>query len=83
MITEQKAVERAWELVHRDGLAVRGVRSVQMDSAPGFLPDWASRGKVWEVVFDLDIPPNCVQSPDILVIIVDPETGEAAAVESL
>ena len=83
MITKQQAIERAWDLVRRDRLAVRGVRSVALDAAPSFEPEWQSRGDIWKVIFDLDIPPNCVQSPDILVIIVDRETGEAAGIELL
>jgi len=83
MITEQEAVERAWELLRREQIRVRGLRSAQMAAAPRFLPEWAARGEVWEAVFDLDIPPNCVMSPDIAVIIVDRETGEAESVELL
>lgn len=83
MITEKEAIERAWELVRRENLRVRDVRSAREAQAPAFLPNWASRGQVWRVVFDLDIPPDCVMSPDILVIIVDQQTGEAAGVDSL
>jgi hypothetical protein len=79
MITEQEAVKRAWELVDREKIRVRGLRSAKMGIAPGFLPGWASRGEVWEVVFNLAVPPG--MSPDIAAIIVDCETGEAATVE--
>lgn len=79
MITEQEAVKRAWELVNREKIRVRGLRSAKMGVAPGFLPDWAARGDVWEVVFDLNVPPG--MSPDIAAIIIDRETGEATMVE--
>jgi hypothetical protein len=83
MINENEAIERAWELVRRENLRVRQVRFVRKTQAPTFLPDWTSRGQVWQVVFDLDIPPDRVMSPDTLEIIVDQETGEAAGVDSL
>jgi hypothetical protein len=79
MITEKQAVEHAWNLVHRERIRVRGFRSAHMDAAPAFLPEWAARGDVWKVVFDLDVRPG--MSPDLAVIIVDRETGEAATVE--
>jgi hypothetical protein len=79
MITEQEAVTRAWELVNRERIRVRGLRSAKMGVAPGFLPQWAARGDVWEVIFNLNVPPG--MSPDIAAIIVDRETGEAATVE--
>ena len=65
------------------GYASAVMRSVHKSSAPTFLPEWASRGDVWDVAFDLDIPPDRVQSPDIAVIMVDCETGEAASFELL
>ena len=83
MITEQEAIERAWELVRREQLRVRDVRSVCETPAPEFLPEWASRGNVWSVVFDLDVPPDVIRSPDLLEIIVDRETGEATGIEGL
>lgn len=83
MTTEKEAIQLAWELVRREKLRVRDVRFVRETQAPAFLPDWASRGQVWQVVFDLDIPPDRVMSPDTLEIIVDQQTGEAAGVDSL
>jgi hypothetical protein len=82
MITEKEAIERAWDLVRRESLRVRDVRSVRQTQAPMSLPDWASRGQVWRVVFDKDIPPDRVICPDILTVIVDRETGEAVVLAS-
>jgi len=79
MITEREAVRRAWELVNREKIRVRGLRSARLGVAPGFLPKWTARGDVWEVVFDLNVPVG--MSPDIAVIMVDRETGEAATVK--
>jgi hypothetical protein len=83
MITEREAVQRALDLVRREKLGVSGVRSVRVDRAPEFLPEWAFRGDVWYVVFDLNIPPDRVISPEILVVIIDRETGETGLIELL
>jgi len=79
MLTQQEALERAWDLIHRQQIRVRRLRSVQIAAAPGFLPEWATRGDVWEVMFDLDVPPG--MSPDATLMIVDRETGDAAFVQ--
>jgi hypothetical protein len=80
MITEQEAVERAWELDRIEKLEVRGVRLVRMDTPPEFLAGWGSRGAAWSVLFDLDVPPDRVLSPDVVSILVDRQTGEAMVI---
>ena len=79
VLTEQEAVARAWDLVSRKHIRACTLRSVEIEAAPEFLPEWAVRGDVWEVVFDLDVPRG--MSPATAIVIVDRETGEAAAVE--
>jgi hypothetical protein len=83
MITEQEAIERAWDLIRLKQLPVRSVRSVNVDTAPDFLPEWTSRGDVWYVVFDRDVPADRVISPDIYVIAVDRDTGRTMVIKML
>ena len=56
MIPEQEAVKRAWELVNREKIRVACGRQ-RWESRRDSCLD-GRRGDVWEVIFNLNVPPG-------------------------
>jgi hypothetical protein len=82
MITEQEAIGRARELVRREQLRVRDVRSVCETPAPEFLPEGVTRQRLVTRV-RLGPATGRDSKSGLLEIIVDRETGEATGIEGL